>query len=162
MRQRNSYGFRWKGARLKFLQGLVIPGGRTSFASDISRDEQMMVTGGSVLDVSTSTYRPKIAFFKVDSGAPLKVFDADARISSSAVRAVQFTPNGKSIVYPIRGEDNVDNLWQQELDGKGGRQITHFTSDQINRFQWSPNGKKLLVWRGHTESDVVLLRDTAK
>jgi hypothetical protein len=56
----------------------------------------------------------------------------------------------------------VDNLWQQGLDGNGGRQITHFTSDQINHFQWSPNGKKLLVWRGHDESDLVLLRDTSK
>ena len=27
---------------------------------------------------------------------------------------------------------------------------------------FGPDGKKLLVWRGHSESDVVLLRDTSK
>jgi hypothetical protein len=54
-------------------------------------------------------------------------------------------------VYTIRGEDNVDNFGRQGLDGKGGQQITHFTADQIYRFEWSPNGKKLTVWRGHNE-----------
>jgi hypothetical protein len=56
----------------------------------------------------------------------------------------------------------VDNLWLQPLNGKPGRQITQFQSDQIPGFGWSPDGKKLLIGRGHTESDVVLLRDTSK
>lgn len=48
------------------------------------------------------------------------------------------------------------------LTGSIGRQITHFSSEQIYGFGWSPDGKKLLVARGHTESDVILLRDTSK
>ena len=74
----------------------------------------------------------------------------------------QFTPDGKALVYVIRGENNVDNLWLQPLDGKPGRQITTFKSVQIYRFSWSPDGKKLVVGRGHIESDVVLLRDASK
>jgi hypothetical protein len=62
----------------------------------------------------------------------------------------------------IRGDKNEENLWLQPLDGKPGRQITHFPSEQIYGFGWSPDTKKFLVARGHIESDVVLLRDTSK
>jgi Tol biopolymer transport system component len=74
----------------------------------------------------------------------------------------QFTPDGTAVVYVIRGQNNVDNLWQQPLNGQRGRQITQFNSEQIPAFGWSPDGKKLLVGRWHEESDVVLLRDTSK
>ena len=55
---------------------------------------------------------------------------------------VQFTPDGKAVAYPIR-ENGVDNIWVQPLDGSAGRQITTFTSDQIDAFHWSPDGKNL-------------------
>jgi len=50
----------------------------------------------------------------------------------------------------------------QPLDGKPGRQLTQFHSDSIFGFAWSPDRKKLLIPRGHVESDVILLRDTSK
>jgi eukaryotic-like serine/threonine-protein kinase len=72
---------------------------------------------------------------------------------------VQFTPDGKAVAYPIR-ENGVDNLWAQPLDGSAGRQITNFTSDQIEAFHWSPDGKNLALLRSHSESDVVLLQES--
>ena len=72
---------------------------------------------------------------------------------------VQFTPDGKALAYPIR-ENSVDNIWVQPLDGAAGHQITHFTSEQIDAFHWSPDGKSLALLRGHSESDVVLLQQT--
>jgi len=48
----------------------------------------------------------------------------------------------------------------QPLDGSPGRQITQFQNDAIQFFLYSPDGKSLGVMRTHTESDVVLLRDT--
>jgi hypothetical protein len=53
-------------------------------------------------------------------------------------------------------------LWEQPLDNSPARQLTHFTSEQIMRFRFSPDGSKLAVERGHVESDAVLLRDTAR
>jgi len=61
-------------------------------------------------------------------------------------------------VYTIR-ENGVDNLWQQNLDGSPGKQLTSFKSEHINDFRWSFDGKQLAVVRGHTDSDVVLVRD---
>ncbi len=45
------------------------------------------------------------------------------------------------------------------LDGSPGKQITDFKSEHINDFHWSFDGSKLGVIRGHTDSDVVLIRD---
>jgi Tol biopolymer transport system component len=122
----------------------------------------MMAEYGTVVDKATNTYKSAIAIINTDSfTAPPLVVPADPRITV-ANGGAQFTPDNQAIVYTIRGENNVDNLWLQPLNGKPGRQITQFQSDQIPGFGWSPDGKKLLIGRGHTESDVVLLRDTSK
>ena len=71
---------------------------------------------------------------------------------------IRFARDGKSVVYPTR-ENGVDNLWQQPLDGSPGRQLTLFKAEHIWDFHWSPNSSKLAMVRGHTDSDVVLMRD---
>ena len=72
---------------------------------------------------------------------------------------VRFSRDGKAVVYPTR-ENGIDNLWQQPLDGSKGKQITGFTSEHIYDFHWSFDGKQLAIVRGHTDSDVVLIRDS--
>jgi len=72
---------------------------------------------------------------------------------------IQFSRDGKSLVYNTR-ENGVDNLWQQPIDGSAGKMLTHFTSEHIWDFHWSPDGSKLALVRGHTDSDVVLIRDS--
>jgi len=62
-------------------------------------------------------------------------------------------------VYPFR-HGGVDDLWWQPLDASPGKQITDFKSDRILDFHWSFDGSKLGVIRGHTDSDVVLIRDS--
>jgi len=54
----------------------------------------------------------------------------------------------------------VDNVWVQPVDGSAGRQITHFKSEHILSFHWSPDGKNLGILRGHTDSDVVSLQES--
>ena len=72
--------------------------------------------------------------------------------------SIRFSRDGKAIVYPIR-HGGVDDLWMQPLDGSAGKQITDFKSEHINDFHWSLDGSKVGVIRGHTDSDVVLIRD---
>ena len=71
---------------------------------------------------------------------------------------VRYTPDGKALAYAIR-ENGVDNLWQQNLDGSPGKRLTSFTSEHLYDFHWSFDGKQLAVVRGHTDSDVVLIRE---
>jgi serine/threonine protein kinase len=149
-----------EGGKPEILPSPGILGSTTFPLTNISRDDAMLATHGSVPDSATSTYKNKLGVIKTNSlGAPAQILDADSRIVFG-LRSPLFTPDGLGLVYPIRGEKNEYNLWLQPLDGKPGRQITHFPSEQIYGFGWSPDGKKLLVGRGHIESDVVLLRDT--
>jgi len=39
-----------------------------------------------------------------------------------------------------------------------GKALTDFKTEHIYDFHWSFDGKQLAIVRGHTESDVVLLR----
>jgi hypothetical protein len=66
--------------------------------------------------------------------------------------------DGKAVIYPFR-HGGVDDLWLQPLDGSSGKQITDFKSEHIRDFRWSFDGSKMAVIRGHTDSDVVLIRD---
>ena len=43
------------------------------------------------------------------------------------------------------------------MAGGGPKQFTQFTSGKIFDFDWSTDGKELLLARGDTSSDVVLL-----
>jgi serine/threonine protein kinase len=72
---------------------------------------------------------------------------------------IRFSPDGKAAVYASR-ENGVDNLWSQPLDGSAGKYITDFKSERIDDFHWSFDGSKLAIVRGHTDSDVVLIRDS--
>jgi eukaryotic-like serine/threonine-protein kinase len=72
---------------------------------------------------------------------------------------VRFAPDGKAVVYPVRN-GSVDNLWMQPLDDSPGKQITNFSEEHIIDFHWSLDGKQLALIRGHTDSDVVLIRDS--
>jgi Tol biopolymer transport system component len=80
--------------------------------------------------------------------------NADPRTSG----AVQFTPDGKAMAYPIT-VNGVDNIWAQPLDGRAGRQLTNFDTEHIADFHWSPDGKTLGVLRYHIDSDVVLMHE---
>src|SRR5579862_1488998 len=93
------------------------------------------------------------------SNAITRIIKPDQRISGAA----SFTPDGRALVYPVR-EAGVDNLWLQPLDGSASaaKRITNFTSDLIDAYHFSLDGKQLGVLQRHAISDVVLLRDTSK
>ena len=123
----------------------------------------MLVGPASIAGSTAGNYRKVFGILKTDElGKPFQVFDVNPQIVIGNIQGPKFTLDGRAVVYAISGEKNQYNLWLQPLDGKPGRQPTHFPSDQIYGFGWSPDGKKLFVARGHTESDVILLRDTSK
>ena len=102
-------------------------------------------------------YDAKIALTPTDPNAgtaPL-LLEMNPKVTGN----LQFTPDGKSLAYVVR-ENGVGNLWIQPIDGGPGHALTHFTSETIWGYAWSPDGKKLAIDRGHTVSDVVLLHDS--
>jgi len=120
----------------------------------ISPDGKMLAYGAELIDPKTQAAAEKIALLNPDVDSAPRLLPADPRTTG----IVQFAPDGKAVAYAIR-ENGVDNIWVQPLDGSAGKQITHFTAEQIDSFYWSPDGKSLALLRGHSESDVILLQE---
>ena len=121
----------------------------------ISPDGKTLAYVVALTNIAGSTSADKIALLDLATLGSPRMFDANPRIS----KGVQFMADGKSVAYPVK-ENGVDNVWVQPVEGTPGHQITHFTSEQILSFHWSPDGKKLGILRGHTDSDVVLLQES--
>jgi serine/threonine protein kinase len=146
-----------EGGTPEVVPGAAVPNtivGDVGF--DISPDGK---TFAFLATESTQNAQPVeyIALVSLDAGPnpSAHVLKADPRIS----HAPRFTPDGKALVYPIF-ENGNENLWQQPLDGSQGHQITNFHSERGRIFEFSPDGKTLGVMMTHSESDVVLLRET--
>jgi Tol biopolymer transport system component len=120
---------------------------------DLSRDGKFVAQ----LDVRELDHKLVLNIFDI-AGKKLTYHDIDMRASAP----ISFSPDGKSIVYTVR-ENGTDNLWEQGLSGGSAyKQLTHFTSERIARFQFSADGAQIAIQRAHTESDAVLLRDAGK
>jgi eukaryotic-like serine/threonine-protein kinase len=119
----------------------------TSF--DISSDGKQIVF--PTLQHS-GEHKEKLAVVQTDSGQTvLKDFE------HFRWGLLRLSRDGQAVVYPAR-ENGVDNLWLQPLDGSQGKPVTNFKAEHIYDFHWSFDGKQLAIMRGHTESDVVLMR----
>jgi Tol biopolymer transport system component len=119
----------------------------------LSRDDKFL----SFIALKSGVQHMQIAIVNLVAGTEprTRLLEPDPRIA----RVPQFAPDGESIIYIIQ-ENGADNLWLQPLDGAAGRLLTHFASEKIQNYGYSPDGKTLCVFRSHLESDVVLLHDT--
>ena len=142
------------GGISEVVPGTVLPG-KNFVGTDmaISPDSKTL----AFLAAGTEQNEKKIVLVPLDAGLkpPVQLLDPDTRVTASP----QFSTDGKALIYPIL-ENGAQNLWLQPLNGLRGRQITNFTSDGIQLFRFSPDGKTLGVFRTHIESYLVLLHDT--
>jgi serine/threonine protein kinase len=102
-------------------------------------------------------HKEKLAIVSTESGQSVHSLDFEHELFGPP----RFSPDGKGVVYASR-ENGVDNLWSQPIDGSKGRYITDFKQEHIYDFHWSFDGKQLALVRGHTDADVVLIRDPEK
>jgi len=104
-----------------------------------------------------------IALVPVNSPQDAKLITPQRPITGTqwGMSSPQFTRDNKALMYVFHDKD-ADNLWLQPLDGSPGKQLTDYKSELISEFHWSFDGSKLGIIRGHTDSDVVLLRAAEK
>jgi serine/threonine protein kinase len=141
------------------LRQVPIEGGASRKVSDIPAAGFFDISpDGRTLAFATvdhaAGHQDKIVLQPTEPGAVPKLV-AFQRTRANAM--IRFSRDGKCLIYVIR-ENGVDNLWQQPLDGSAGKPVTSFKAEHIWDFHWSPDGSKLAIVRGHTDSDVVLIR----
>ncbi len=111
-----------------------------------------------LIDPRTADAVVKLAIVSLEAGSttPPRLVNLDPRFGG--VAGLQLAPHANAVTYPI-SENGVNNLWLQPLDGSPGRQLTHFASEQITDYSWSPDGKTLAITRRDDVADVVLVKE---
>ncbi len=92
-----------------------------------------------------------LAVIPAGGGPPIKTFHVPTGFSGTRW---SLRSNGLQYMWTQNG---TTNIWEQPLAGGYPKQITKFTSGRIFDFSWTADGKLLLLTRGETSSDVVLL-----
>ena len=119
---------------------------------DFSPDGKLIAFVGLVKPAPE--YLIKLLVINAESGQIVQSFESDV---TSGFNHLRFTRDGKAILF-AKHESAGDSLWLQSLDQSPARQLgPAFKSDLIWDMSYSPDGKKLAVVRGHTDSDVVML-----
>ena len=135
-----------------------IDGGASKEVSDLPARQFGISPDGSTLAFviidHANGHAEKLAVVEADTGKVRALLKCD----KTTFELIRYTPDGKALVYVFR-EKGVENLWQQTLDGSPGKQLTSFKSEHIYDFHWSFDGSRLALVQGHTDSDVVLMRD---
>ena len=141
------------------LAKVSIDGGTSQIVSDLPMVNQFDLSPDGKLAAfdtlqHTGEHKEKLAIVSTETGQVVKLMDFERQLFGSP----RFSPDGRAVVYETR-DNGVDNLWAQPIDGSKGRYLTDFKSERIYDFHWSFDGKQLALVRGHTDSDVVLIRD---
>src|SRR4029453_15944223 len=92
----------------------------------------------------------KIAIIPFDGGPPIRTFDGDR----TNIRPVRWGPDGQTIDYIVmpRSPGNIGNIWRQPISGGPAYQLTQFTSEAMDGFGWSRDGR-LVCSRRHSVQD---------
>ena len=97
----------------------------------------------------------KLTIVPFSGGKPIRQFDLPPKFDRSTI-PMRWTPDSQNVVFAV-DEGGFENLWAQPMRGGPLRALTHFTSQQIDYFAFSHDGKKIAIGRGTPSSDVVLV-----
>lgn len=106
---------------------------------------------GYAYDEALPATGTKLAVIPVSGGALLQTFKVPSDVSD-----LRWSSDGQRLQYLLT-RSGTTNLWEQPVAGGEPKQLTKFTSGRISDFDWSTDGKQLLLARGDTSSNVVLL-----
>ena len=138
------------------LRKISIDGGSAMQLTDYPSREPEVSPDGKLIacqyrEETDSIWRR--AIIPIAGGKPVKVFDLPGSRDD-----FRWSKDSRSLFYrDTRG--SASNIWSFPLDGTPPKQVTNFRSDEIFRFDWSADGKQLVLARGTTTSDVILIRD---
>ena len=124
----------------------------SAFQPRISPDGKRLAFVG--YNVNTFDKRIQIASF--EPGRPTKV---DSSLEMNLVNQYYWSPDGKSLTA-VSTRGGTPNLWRLPIDGSTPSPITDFKSGRILNFAWASENKELLIARGNSNNDLVMIRDS--
>jgi serine/threonine protein kinase len=149
------------------IHKMPLQGGKSEMlvSHDRHPDDQFSITPDGkelvVLMRASGKESQEFDFVSIESGQITKRIPA-----GESARGALIMPDGQNIAFVIH-ERGVDNLWLQPVAGGSPQRLTDFhlarsTSQSIQSYAWSPDGKHLAMTRRLSKGDVVLLQDQNK
>lgn len=144
------------------LMSVPIEGGRpeilfsndelSAFQPRISPDGKRL----AFIGYNVNTFDKRIQIGTLETGHPAKI---DGSLEMNLVSQFYWSPDGKSLTA-ISTRGGTPNLWRLPVDGSAPALITDFKSGRIMNFAWSSDYKDLLIARGNSNNDLVMIRDS--
>jgi Tol biopolymer transport system component len=141
------------------LWKVSIDGGEEVQISDKTAYDPILSPDGKLIscwyyDESAKPPRSRPALISFEDGQLIKVLDFPTTARSRPV----WSPDGREFLYVDR-RNGVDNLWSQPVSGGIPKQLTKFSSDFIDNFDLSRDGKRFVISRSTGNNDIVLIKD---
>jgi Tol biopolymer transport system component/DNA-binding winged helix-turn-helix (wHTH) protein len=109
-----------------------------------------------IVPAESVAQKGSIAVVSAGGGPPIKSFKVVP--FSWSYLSVRWTPDGQALIFRD-SESLVTNLWKQPLAGGPPSQLTDFKTEIIFNYAFSRATQRLILSRGQTLSNVVLIRD---
>jgi Tol biopolymer transport system component len=152
------------GTERSSLMKVSIDGGpaETFYANDTQSIFQPRVspdgTRIAYIAYDVNTFDKKLQIATIENGSFVRIV---RDIEYNLVERFQWAPDSKSLTLQTN-RSGVPNLWRQPIDGSPATPITDFKSGRIFNFIWAADGKTLLIARGNTNNDLIMIRDSAR
>ena len=101
-------------------------------------------------DEDSDTY--DVAIFPAQGGEPLQHF----KVPKQEYQSVRWFRDSRHLTF-VRNDNGDSNIWSYNLDTGAETQLTHFNSDQIYAYAWSPDYKQVACQRGTKSNDVTII-----
>ena len=99
----------------------------------------------------------KLAIFPIEGGLPTHTFNTQIPGEAiSRIPPLRWIDEGRALTYVLTS-NGISNIWSQPVTSEQPKQVTNFKADRIFLFDWSRDGKQLIVAHGSVTSDVVLI-----
>ena len=96
-----------------------------------------------------------IAIIPIEGGEPIARFSYAPETDYGGY--IRWTPDGRALTYITYLGSGDSRIWIQPTDGSAAKVLTDFKSGQVFYFDWSPDGKNLVIAHGNRTTDVVLI-----
>jgi len=130
-----------------------VEGGNPVRLSDTYADSPMVSPDGKMVAYHAfGGPSPNVEVIPFSGGTAIKTLDIPG------IAPIRWTPDSRGILF-IDTKAGVSNIWMQPIVGGPPKQVTRFSSDQINYFDVSRDGSRLVLDRFQSNADVELIRD---
>lgn len=87
-----------------------------------------------------------------------KIGKVENALEMNLVNQIQWSPDSKSLTV-TSNRSGTHNIWKLPIDGSEAVQMTDFKSGKLLNFNWTGDKTGLIVARGNTNNDLILIRD---